>query len=400
MFQVYLKELLELARDKKTRFFIIALPIIIFPIMFGFMALVIANVAIDEQKKVLNYAIIHGDRAPEFNQAMIYHRDFNKINIALNSPQAIRDAISQNKVSVVIEIPEDFSLIKTKEAQSNWTLYFNNSSQINSVKRKVNKVFDTYVKDLRLEHLHELGLTEQKYNLLKTPIKLKTVNTADQRENFGEKVGGIIPYMLIILCLTGAMYPAIDLGAGEKERGTLETLLLTPISRLSLVLGKFFTIMTTSITTALITVSSLVFWSYLIGKITEVKQVSEIMASVGFADVILMVLMLVPISAIFAALVLAISIYAKSYKEAQNYMDPLTMFTFMPVMIAMLPGIKLDSFWAFVPISNVALAIKEILKGTIETSTVFYIFSSTAIFAFIALWFCAHCFKKESVLFR
>ncbi len=206
---------------------------------------------------------------------------------------------------------------------------------MNSVKQKVNKVFDTYVKDLRLEHLTELGLSIiEQYELLKTPIKLESIDTADQRENFGEKVGGFIPYMLIILCLTGAMYPAIDLGAGEKERGTLETLLLTPIARLSLVLGKFLTIMTTSITTALITVSSLVFWSYLIGKITEVKQVSEIMAAVGLADVILMILMLVPISAIFAALVLAISIYARSYKEAQNYMGPLTMVTFMPVMVA------------------------------------------------------------------
>ena len=400
MWQVYFKELLELARDKKTLFFIIALPIIIFPVLFGFMALVIVNVAIDEQKKVLNYAIINGDKAPEFNQAMIYHRDFKKVDLEFIDEQAIHNAISANKVNLVLKIPDDFSLLSTKEKQAHWVIYFNNASQMNSVKQKVNKVFDTYVKDLRLEHLTELGLSIEQYELLKTPIKLESIDTADQRENFGEKVGGFIPYMLIILCLTGAMYPAIDLGAGEKERGTLETLLLTPIARLSLVLGKFLTIMTTSITTALITVSSLVFWSYLIGKITEVKQVAEIMAAVGLADVILMILMLVPISAIFAALVLAISIYARSYKEAQNYMGPLTMVTFMPVMVAMLPGISLDSFWAFVPVSNVALAIKEILKGTIEASTVFYIFSSTAVFALLALWFCTHWFKKEAVLFR
>ena len=301
MWQVYFKELLELARDKKTLFFIIALPIIIFPVLFGFMALVIVNVAIDEQKKVLNYAIINGDKAPEFNQAMIYHRDFKKVDLEFIDEQAIHNAISANKVNLVLKIPDDFSLLSTKEKQAHWVIYFNNASQMNSVKQKVNKVFDTYVKDLRLEHLTELGLSIEQYELLKTPIKLESIDTADQRENFGEKVGGFIPYMLIILCLTGAMYPAIDLGAGEKERGTLETLLLTPIARLSLVLGKFLTIMTTSITTALITVSSLVFWSYLIGKITEVKQVSEIMAAVGLADVILMILMLVPISAIFAA---------------------------------------------------------------------------------------------------
>lgn len=400
MLQVYLKELLELVRDKKTLFFVIALPIIIFPVMFGFMALVIANVAIDEHKKVLNYAIVNGDKAASFDQAMIYHRDFKKVELALTDEQSIRDAISHDQVSVVIKIPDNFDLNNTKQKQAVWTLYFNNASQINSVKQKVDKVFDTYVNNNRVEHLTELGLTSAHYELLKTPIKLKTINTADQRENFGEKVGGIIPYLLIILCLTGAMYPAIDLGAGEKERGTLETLLLTPVSRLSLVLGKFFTIVTTSITTAIITVTSLVFWSYLIGKLTNIKQISEIIASVGIADFMLMILMLVPISAIFAALVLSISIYAKSYKEAQNYMGPMTMVTFMPVMIAMLPGIKLDSFWAFVPISNVSLAIKEILKGTMQVEVIFYIFLSTLIFALLALWFCTYCFKRESVLFR
>ena len=83
---------------------------------------------------------------------------------------------------------------------------------------------------------------------------LETVNTADEQENIGELIGGFIPYILIPLILTGAMYPAIDIGAGEKERGTLETLLLTPISRFSLVLGKFFTILVTGLITAAITV--------------------------------------------------------------------------------------------------------------------------------------------------
>lgn len=400
MWQVYVKELLELVRDKKTLFFVIALPIVIFPVMFGIMAAVVANVALDEHRKVLNYAIMNGDKAPEFEQAMFYHRDFKKIDIALTDESSIKAAITANKVSLVIHIPDDFSVENIKKQQATWSLYFNNASQINSVKRKVNKVFDNYIETKRNEHLADLALSKQVYELLANPIKLKTVNTADQRENFGEKVGGFIPYLLIILCLTGAMYPAIDLGAGEKERGTLETLLLTPISRISLVMGKFLTIITTSMTTAIITISSLLSWAYLFGKITNVKQINEIINAVGVPDFLLMIVMLIPVAAIFSALVLSISIYAKSYKEAQNYMGPLTMVTFMPVLIAMLPGIKLNSVWAFVPITNVSLAIKEILKGTMDMSVVLSIFISTVIFACLALWFCSRCFKNESVLFR
>lgn len=400
MFQVYLKELLELVRDKKTLFFVIALPLVIFPVMFGFMGLVISNVAMDEQRKVLNYALINADKAPAFTKAINYHRDFQLKEVALPNQAAIKQAISQGTVDLVIEIPENFSASALVNEQAQWILYFNNSSEINSVKHKVNKVFETYVKDIRENKLALLNVSPEQFELLKTPITLTTVNTADTRENFGEKVGGFIPYLLIILCMTGAMYPAIDIGAGEKERNTLETLLLTPTMRLALVLGKFFTIMTTGVITAVITVTSLVFWSYLVGELMNSDAVKDVMSAVAIVDVILMILMLLPVSAIFAAILLSLSIYAKSYKEAQNYMGPMSIFAFMPVMIVMLPGIKLDSFWAFVPISNVALAIKEILKGTIEYSMVFYIFSSSVIVALLALWFCVKWFNKESVLFR
>lgn len=407
MLAVYRKELLELRRDKKTLFFIIALPMIVFPVMFAVMALVIANVAIDEQHKVLKYHIINGGLAPEFSQAMFYHRDFKQVILAeLNTHEAslknadIKAVIASNQVDVVIKIPTNFTEAKAEQQFQQWQLFYNGASQINSVKNKMNKVFKPYITLLREKHLQQLSITDHQYQLLTLPIKLKHINTADKRENFGEKVGGFIPYILIILCLTGAMYPAIDLAAGEKERGTLETLLLTPISRTSLVMGKFFTIVTTAMLTALITLSSLVFWAYVIGEISGIAAITELVATIGMGTIMLIIVMLLPLSAVFAALVLCISIYARSYKEAQNYMAPITALTFMPVMIAMLPGIKLDSVWAFVPVTNIALAIKEILKGTFEFHLVFYIFISTATVALLALCFCVYWFKQEKVLFR
>ena len=407
MWQVYRKELLELVRDRKTLFFMIALPLIVFPIIFGIMGLVVANVAIDEKKKVLNYALVNGDRAPKFTEAMFYHRDFKLTEINLSNEQEIRTAILQQQVDFVIKINEDYqadsdlpNADKPNLKAPTWQLFFNNSSQINSVRQKVEKVFTPYLAQIRERQLAQLSLSEQQYQLLAKPVVLKVVNTADERENFGEQVGGFLPYLLIMLCLTGAMYPAIDIGAGEKERGTLETLLLTPISRTALVMGKFFTVMTTSAISALVTISSLVFWGYIVGKVFQVDAVGRILASVGGFDFVLMLFMLIPVAAIFAALALAISIYARSFKEGQNYMSALSMLGFVPVMMAMLPGIELKGTWAYVPVTNVALAIKEILKGTIEYSAMFGIFISSLVFAVIAVGFCVHWFKKESVLFR
>lgn len=425
MWHVYFKELLELIRDKKTLFFVIALPLIVFPILFGIMAVFITNATINEQQKVLRYTIINEANAPEYSKAMLYHRDFKITNMqaVFNTTgsnqgsnikegqqlpisyteqleQKITQAINLKQVDVVIYIPDDYTKTNVHQKQSQWKLYFNNAAQISFVEQKVNKVFKRYIKQLRTEQLTTLNISNQRYELLNAPIKLKAISTAAQRESVGEQIGGIIPYMLILLCLTGAMYPAIDIGAGEKERGTLETLLLTPMSRMALVIGKFFTIVTTALVTALITVGSFLFWSYFIGKVIGIKEISNIITSIAVLDVFYMFIMLIPVAAIFAGIVLALSIYAKSYKEAQNYMAPLTMVVFIPVMVAMLPGVELDSFWALIPIANVALAIKEVLKGTIETITVLYIFCSSSIFAMLSLWFCITYFKKESVLFR
>ena len=400
MWQVYSKELLELLRDRKTLFFIIALPLLIFPIIFGVMALVVANAAIDEQQKVLSYAIINADKAEEFSQTLHFHRDFKKIEFSFDSDDAIVKAIKNQQIDLVIKINADHQSALKNQEKSLWYIYFNDASQFNQVKQKLHKVFDQYLSQVRGDKLAVLGITPKQFDVLLRPISLKTVNTADERESFGEQIGGMLPYILIVLCLTGAMYPAIDIGAGEKERGTLETLLLTPISRFAIVMGKFLTIMTTGITTALITVFSLVFWSYLIGEIANVDVVARILSAVGAVDVLLILLMLIPVSAIFAALLLAISIYARSYKEAQNYMGPMSMLGFFPVMVAMLPGIKLNWSWSLVPISNVALAIKEILKGTIDYYMLILILASSTVFALLSVLFCVHWFNKESVLFR
>lgn len=400
MLKVYLKELTELLRDRKTLFFIIALPVIIFPVIFGLLALVVANVAIDEQQKILRYSIINGEQAPKFSEELFFHRDFKKLELELNSVKDINQAIKENRVDVVIKVNGDHQAQLKQKRQDDWQIYFNNSSQLNSVKSKVNKVFLQYLETIQKDELIKLSVNTELFTYLKAPVKLNVVNTANERENIGEKVGGFLPYLLIILCLTGAMYPAIDIGAGEKERGTLETLLLTPISRLSIVLGKFFTIMTTAIATALITLVSLVFWTFIIGEIANVEVVRRVLSSVSTGDLLLILLMLIPVSSIFSALLLAISIYARNYKEAQNYMGQMSMIGFFPIMVAMLPGVKLDWTWALVPISNVALAIKEIIKGTIDYTMLFAILSSSVIFALIAISFCVYWFNKESVLFR
>jgi hypothetical protein len=147
------------------------------------------------------------------------------------------------------------------------------------------------------------------------PDPLEEISTAGTRERMGAVIGGFLPYILLMVCLMAAMYPAIDLGAGEKERGTLETLLLAPIPRTQLVLAKFLVLFTVGLTSALLMVASMGLVLFLFGNRFE-GGLALMVRAIGAGDLAMVALMLVPTAAIFASILLSISIYAKSYKEA------------------------------------------------------------------------------------
>ena len=205
---------------------------------------------------------------------------------------------------------------------------------------------------------------------------------------------------MFILCLQGAMLPAADIGAGEKERGTLETLLLSPVDRHSIVMAKFLTIATAGLTSALVTVVSMGIWALVVSIQMPMGPVVEFISAIDWFDFLLVFLMLIPVVATFASLLLALSIYARSFKEAQGYMSPLMIVVFLPIIVTLVPGIELKGIWAWIPLTNVALAIKELVKGTMDYVQLVGIFGSSVILAGALLAFCVYWFKQEKVLFR
>ncbi|MFT2091544.1 ABC transporter permease [Paraglaciecola sp. 2405UD69-4] len=397
MWLVFFKELKELLRDRKTLFFMIALPLLIFPVIFGIAGFV-GKQAIDKaETKILNYGIVGAEYAPDIVAELQQPDKFNWVDItATDDYKAI---IRNETVDFVLVIPENYSNNVLDNGQANIKLYFNDAG-LNLVYRRVNEIVESQSQLFQQRAFSTLGLNEQQQAALIKPIELEKVNTADTRENWGEKIGGMLPYLLFILCLQGAMFPATDIGAGEKERGTLETLLISPIDRNKIVLGKFLTISFAGTMTALITVASMAIWGLVLSQGMAIQIVTDFMAQIGILDFVLIFLMLVPVVAIFAAVLLSISIYAKSFKEAQSYMGPMMIFVIVPIMLSILPGVELKGGWAWVPITNVSLAMKELVKGTMDYYQLFAIFGSTAVIAGALFAFCVYWFNKEKVLFR
>ena len=409
MLKVYFKELLELTRDKKTLIFTILLPIFIMPvIMFGFISFgfKITKKAVD---KDLKYAIIGSEHYAQLVEELKQNKKFKLVE--LNANDDAKEMINEGKIRFAIVIPDDTKSRMAQGLSAEIEMLYNDSASTSAILFK--RVTDTLKALRKIEtqkRFTNLGLTEEQGKAVNRPIKIVKTSTADVRENFGEKLGGLLPYILILVGLSGAMYPAIDIGVGEKERGTLETLLLTPVPRFQLVFAKFLVIFTTSFISMLLSLISFgliatVFVPVMIsdlpaGGSDRVNKLMNALSTISTFDVSLMFLILVPVAAIFASVLLSVSIYARTYKEAQNYMSPIMIVILLPLILALMPGVKLNWVWASVPITNVSLAIKEIFKGTIDLGMLAVIFASTTIIAGALLGLCNWWFQREQVLFR
>ncbi len=409
MLKVYFKELLELTRDKKTLIFTILLPTLIMPVImlgFGALSAKIAKKAVEEQ---LSYAIIGEENYSELANLLKSNETITLKELSTETDA--ESAIKNEEIRFAVKIPEDTRQRIEQGLSVEIELFYNDSSTTSGIiYRRVEKILESLDEQLSNSRMSLLGLTTEQRAGLIEPLKIKKVTTANKRESLGEKIGGFLPYILILLGLTGAMYPAIDLGVGEKERGTLETLLLTPIPRFQIVFAKFLVIFTTSFLAVFFSLISfalmitifgpMMFSAMSAGGNEAITSLLNTFASISLVDVLLMILMLVPTAAIFASLLLSVSIYARTFKEAQNYMSPIMMISIFPLILALLPGVKLDWVWASVPLTNVALAIKEIFKGTIDYQMLLVIFGSTSIVAGALLYLCSWWFQREQVLFR
>ncbi len=395
---IYLKEMREVLRDRKTLIFMVVLPTLVVPVLMNVMIGFIVKAEKKAQTETLTFAIFGAEHLPDLANAFSEEKGFEEVNIP--TQEAIASAIEENKIKFGLVIPQATREQFESGEQVTVHFYYNNASVTSKVKNRAGKVIREFGENYRSERLAGLGLgTPQEQEHLLNPITIEEHNTADMREVLGERVGGMLPYLFIIFCFMGAMYPAIDLGAGEKERGTLETLLLAPIRRYQIVLGKFFVIFTTGVTAALLCLTSM--GVMLATKGQEVTgELGEVIASVSVVDLVLIAAMLIPTAAMFAALLLSVSIYAKSFKEASAYCGPLNFLVIVPAFIAMLPIVKLDWYWAMVPITNISLAIKELIKGTMNYEMFIAILGSSVVIAGAFLFFCSRWFEREAVLFR
>jgi sodium transport system permease protein len=261
-----------------------------------------------------------------------------------------------------------------------------------------------FFRELRDQTIQEHLVARQLPASIVRPFEIQQQNVAPAEKVGGAILGGLVPYFVILLCLTGAMYPAMDLTAGEKERGTIETILCSPVSRTHLVIGKFLMVLTASVATAILSIISMAA-SFGVGKklllgVAHGAADSALQITMTSKAIISIFIIVLPLAVMFSAALLAISLFAKSFKEAQSYLSPLMIIVVLPAVAAVLPGVELNSALALVPVLNTSLVSKEIITGTYHWNYIALIFASSCVYAAAAIAIAVKLFQSEDVLFR
>lgn len=350
------KELLETLRDKRTMMTMIVIPILLFPVILSLLVKTQQHFSEEAKGKMVSIA---------FDIADIDHPVIQNLLAEDQEDELLT-------VLPVVDFSETKSLIQQDSIQA--AVYLNTSE--NGATQVV-----VWHDGTKMDLMNRVKLTvesvkrkaiNQQLNLLQIEpeavagFEYHMMSTASTQETVGKLAGGFLPYVFIIFGFLGCMYPAIDLFTGEKERGTIETLLTAPLARWRILLGKMTVVVLSGLLAASLSLVGL-YISIRGLNLIEDPELLSIINSILSPNFILMLFVLqIPMTIFFAGILIPIAIHAKSFKEAQSIITPLNFIVILPAIIGFLPEIELNTTTALIPIVNIVLATKDLVAGTLN----------------------------------
>lgn len=390
---IFKKELKDTLRDRRTLASMIIIPLLLFPLLIGISSRIMMSQIQKAQGKVLIVGLMTQGNATEFRRILLNDPRVRVLeDLSLDSARA---RFETDSLDAYFSFARDFDRMVDSLGRGDVSMYFKSTEQRDIETGRARQLLTAFTDSLRARRLQKLHVDAR----LIEPVDVHEVNFASAKEKLAGAIGGFLPYLFIIFCFMGSMYPAIDLAAGEKERGTLETLLTSPANRMEILLGKFGVVILTGITTAIVAL----FGLYL--GIIQIKEIppellKSVMDILQLRTVLLLLSLLLPLTIFFAGVLLSLSIMAKSYKEAQSIISPAMIVVIVPAFVGLMPGVTLDWTTALIPILNVSLATKAIISDTATPMLMGEVYLSSIVLAGLSLFGCAKVFGRESMLFR
>ncbi len=429
------KELLDVFRDKKAIIMMVLVPILLYPlIFFGSMA-VMTMIQSNMEEGEYKVAIVASDDGA-LKSAVEKHNENAKVEAqekaeteSTDQGNSSEDSVSQgnsastsaNGIATDVLTLVDAPSGDYQEALQNEELDAYVTSSKDSSGKTVYEVYyvssitnSSYAAGIVRDVVDELSREESKEKIqaagldadvIMNPVVCESEDLASSEQSAGSILGMILPFLLVLSLLMGTMYPAIDVTAGEKERGTLETLLTLPVSNREIIFSKFFTVAIIGIISALLNIVSIAFMgTYMIrlmGDAVESMGISFAGIDIGkfIPAIIFTVLAILAFSLFISAVTMCITSLAKSYKEANNYITPLMLVVMLTGYIGFIPNIELTHTMALVPVANICLMIKNLLLFKVEYKLVAVVLVSNVLYAIVAVLILSRIYDSENVLF-
>ena len=392
------KEIKHLFRDTKTIVQTVILPTFITPALLGAIFWYVGSIANEETKKTYDisaYSTIESNLITQL-------ADSDRLNIL--SEESIEDVITsvtEGNTEIGLVLDESFSENLATNNSAKITIYSKNIDTFSQAKSLVTNIIDDFEDTERNERLLALNLTNEYVN----PIIIDEEDLTTEEESAGSIFGAILALFFVMYVMSGSTYPAVDLGAGEKERGTMETLISTNISSVDIIIGKMLSVTTSAVLTATFSmlgfaIPMIVIFLFYADSVNEYlfSLLSALLNPVAFLAVFILI---IPLSVFMGAFLLAISVYAKTPKEAGLLLGNVLIIFIVPCYIPLInPGLELDFVGALIPCYNLALLTNNLIAGTVDWFLYSVSFVSTIVYCCIAIYVTYIMFDDENVIFR
>ncbi|MEW6711164.1 MAG: ABC transporter permease subunit/CPBP intramembrane protease [Candidatus Riflebacteria bacterium] len=391
---IFRKELVFTLRDADLILTIVLLPMIVYPLLAIGGAIFVGQAKSSVEKAEVKVVL------PEILQKYEQKLATQTVTLAFAAdPQKHLDELKDAKIDALVEIATLSADFAEPQATESLCLQI----QYDRTRWRSDKASDL-IYDQLADLREELRESRQKARNIGEdfffPIRIKEKNIAVPSKMGGSMVGDLLPSLIIIFSMLGAFYSAIDLTTGEKERGTLETLLLSPVSFNEIMLGKFLTV----VAVVMISVSINLFFlggTFKFGLYQMSRMMSvKLMVETSWISIILIFFAMIPLAATISAAMMAVSFMARTMKEAQNYLAPIISLLILPSFSGSMPGIDLTPFTASIPIVNLSLLFKAFFVGDWSVGMYLITVAASTVHAIIALALAASLFRSEDLFDR
>lgn len=392
------KELKHLFRDTKTIVQTVVVPTFITPVLIGAIFWYISSIAQEETVKTYDIAY-SGDIS---NQIYDEIEETDRFTIVpIDSLDNLKLSVQDDSSDIGIYIDDEFNLEQSINSTVKVMVFYKDLDTFSQAKDILMNIINDYEKDIISARLNDLEIDE---NIL-DPIDLEEEDLTTDKEFAGTFIGALIAFLFIAYILQGSMYPAIEMGAGEKERGTMETLISTNISSVEIIIGKMFSITLSAVITAIFStlgfILPLIIVFLYFGDSIPDTFFNIVSAIVNPLAILGIFSMLVPLSIFMGALMLAVSVYSKNPKEAGLLLGNLMIFFFAPAYLPLInPGLEIDLVGSLIPCFSLALHTNALISDNLDPFLFSVTIFSTIVYSLISIYVTYIMFDDEKVIFR